>query len=425
MTAREGVAMKKIVAILLVTGIVFAPGCYESQEEPSRYAAVPIPEYTIEDYYLLLSHKNPEIVYNAACNLLNDADDITAALNEKTVKSPQKHMYAARVYGKMLQLLGSRDDRVLAAALRFFQLFGSSYDRKEELIKPLLAVRSKSVTVQCEQIRALARVVSKKSSIGTRFLENGLRSRSWLISRCAYSLVDSLRHEPLRMELIEQYKTKDDEAEKLLILTAMRHCFSDRVFEFFAGEILSTKNAKIKKCILKMFSGAEDTAAVLAWVERNYDKLAKPDSGFLAEYYEGSCEEDFSSALLAILVRHGYLPGEKFLEKVNDSILGYESEGTLSKEKKEKLDNLLKIKQELLARAVLKEKLETFAKKVEVDKKMQQDYDSAVDEFALKTGEILKKYDVDDQARESFINQLLTLKQSLAYGLSQEPDQDK
>ena len=65
--------------MLLVSGLILIAGCGE-EESYSRYPSVSIPAFTSDDYIEQLSSEDPEVIYNAVCNLADSAREMGNAL---------------------------------------------------------------------------------------------------------------------------------------------------------------------------------------------------------------------------------------------------------------------------------------------------------------------------------------------------------
>ena len=70
--------MKTTMIVLLAMCLTLMAGCNE--ERFSRYPSVEVPEYEQMDYVCDLSNSDPELVYNAICNLGSDATEYSKAL---------------------------------------------------------------------------------------------------------------------------------------------------------------------------------------------------------------------------------------------------------------------------------------------------------------------------------------------------------
>lgn len=319
-----------------------------------NYPGIEIPQYSKEDYYILLFDKNPEIVYNAVCNLFNDADSIAKILSdEKAEKNSKDYIDSLNIYTRIMQLLHAKNERVVSACLKFLQLFSGEYLNSAELLEPILKIKSSNINVQFEQLTDLSLIVSKETKIGDDFLNKAVNNKSWLVSRAAYSLVNKLENERIRMELIKKYRSTDKESERLLILTALENSFSNNIFDFLTKEILETRNNKIKTAVFMMLRSGQNKDMVLGWIGKNYERLSKEDIGFLAGYY-GEAYDNFSTSLLIALIKKGFIPDIGFLEKLSKSITEYKNKKDLSVSGKIELDNMLKIKQELLTNDLVK-----------------------------------------------------------------------
>lgn len=412
--------MRKPIIIIIVLNLLLIFGC-KQEEEVSRYPAIAIPQYSTEDYYRLLSDKNPEIVYNAVCNLAGEAAEIANVLsNKESDKNSENYINSLNVFKKILQLLESKDKKIIASSLRFLELFSTNYDNCNELIEPILKIKSRSINVQYEQVIALSRVTSRDSKIGEAFLRKFLNHETWLVSRAVYSLVNSLEDSRMRKDLIEKYKSSDNEFEKLLILTALQNNFSDYIFDFLTAEILAAASNKIKMQIFQMLKFARDKSKILDWIDKYYEKLTPQDLVSLAGCY-GNSYDDFSISLSILLMKKGFSPDNDFLKHLYDSITEYKDKKELSTQEKNELENMFKLEQEILANNVLKDMwLSLKPPESQINKQMQEEYNNAVDQFVAQSDGIFKKYNLDDQKKQSFLENLSFLKESLVAELEKK-----
>jgi hypothetical protein len=411
--------MKKVIGAFFIAGLLVVSGC-KQQPTYHRYPYLEVPEYSLADYYKLLSDKNPEIVYNALCNLVNEADTIAATLSdEKADPADRKYVISLSIFEKTLSLLKSRDPKILAASLKFLEVFGAEYKKAEDLIQPILKVKSKDPNVKYEQIMALSVIASEGSSIDDAFLRRRLKDKSWLVSRSTYVLINSLQHDELRLELIKRYDAESNTMEKLLILGALTDNFPRKVFKFLTREMIFSDSPKIKRYIFAMLGFAQDKRAVLGWFDRGWARLAKPDIAQLAEIHYTMFKTEFSSTLLAILIQNGFSPSASFLNTLNTSMKKLDKKEELSQEEKVTLNNISRIEQALLASDLLhdtwialkEEKAEPPAKTVNPD--LKREYDKAVDAFIASTATMLRKYEVDEESRKSFLEEISGLKDYL------------
>ncbi|MFA6079537.1 MAG: hypothetical protein WC779_07335, partial [Candidatus Omnitrophota bacterium] len=265
--------MRRYAAVLslwAVLVIFLISGCTRDGEELSRYPRIRIPGYEAKDYYGLMFDKNNEIVYNAVCNLIDEAAGMGGLLSDKKAdKKSEKFILALNTRQRIVELLHSRDDRIVSASLRFLQLFGPKYAEKDELAGNILKVRNNSKNVRYERLAALSAIAGKDSPVGDKFLKKSLEDASWLVSRAAYKLINSLENEKFRLMLIARYEKTLIEYEKLLILTSMTDNFSSDVFKFFGKAVFETRDKKIKDLIFRSFKNARDISEVLRWVDKN------------------------------------------------------------------------------------------------------------------------------------------------------------
>jgi hypothetical protein len=340
--------MKKTLLAILTISLVLISGCKPGPYDVSRFPSIAIPEYTMTDYFKLLYNENPEIVYNAVCNLQDEAFSVAAAISGPDVdKTSREYIVSLAVYKRIRQLLESNDARIVSSSLRFLEYFSGNYEKKEELIGPVLRIKSDNPMVQFEQVTMLSLVASKDAKIDNPTLKRFINSKSWLVSRGAYALVNKLEREGFRMEVIKRYRSMGNEAERLLMLTALETNFSRETFQFLASELLSEKDQKIRHKIFAMLGGAREKRAVLEWIERNYERFSKEDIEALADIYAETEVplNDFSSGIFLILVKKGYAPNEGFFKKLEDSITQYNKKKELTGEEREALERLLQIKQ--------------------------------------------------------------------------------
>ncbi|MGE5197190.1 MAG: hypothetical protein ACM3IL_01635, partial [Deltaproteobacteria bacterium] len=147
-------------------------------------------------------------------------------------------------------------------------------------------------------------------------------------------------------------------------------------------------------------------------------------------YLAGTCSRalsgadvDFSCSLLIILTNHGFKPKEDFYKELNSSIKDLENKKDKAPEDVKKLESLARLDKALTENVSLKDAWLAAKNKVEetaqINKEMQKEFDEAVDQFALKTDEILKKYNTEEEARKKFVDDILTLKDYLVQQFGQ------
>ncbi len=313
--------MRKIFLISLVICFLLLSGCFK--EEFSRYPSVSIPQFQEADYFNLLSDNNPEIAYNSIVNLGEQAEKMGEKLsNEKADKNSAEYITALNTYKKIIELLNSGDSRVVAASLRFLRIFSNKYKSKFEIIKPVLQIKNNNPQVAYEQIAILGTVADDGLNIPDAALRQFLNNPSWVVSRNAYLLVNSLAHDRLRQELIKKYRAMNDEKEKLLILAALENQFSDYVAGFLFTEVLTTTSNKIRYAIFDMLDSGKDPEKVLEWVDKNYNKVLAVGGEYLFKRHAGM-DGKFSSRLLSIFINRNFAVDKKFLEHLNRNIEVY------------------------------------------------------------------------------------------------------
>lgn len=398
--------MRKAIFVLITVFILGICGCGE--EKFSRYPSVSIPEFSSNDYYAQLSDKNQQVVYNAIVNLGEKAAEFGKLLSDANAdKNSPEYITANKTYHKITELLKSPDANTVAVSLRFLKLFAEHYNKKEELLKPILKIESTSPQVTFEQIAALEVIVAKGSAVSDSVLRKFLNNPSWLVSRKSYLLIDKLENENLRNELIKRYKTAPNEKEKLLILTALASHSSDSTANFFFKEIITSNNAKVRYAVYDILGNCNNHEMVLTWFAQNYRKILPNDRKYLFGHYAAQAEEYFSSKLLTIFINNGFPIDENFYKSLYEKIEKYTSgENALSPKGKAYLSNLRSIEKALIGRndttsywqSLLKEKQVLNEKTA----KMQTEYDAAAREFSVKADAIFTKYGVSEAKRKEY-----------------------
>ena len=407
---------RKASSLIIIGYFLFCSGCKTT--DFSRYPSLTIPQHSEEDYFNLLSNSNQEIVYNAVCNLAMEAEDIGKTLSdEKVDRNSPEFGKALKIYQKITQLLTSDDSRVVAASLRFLQLFCNNYKATAELLKPVMEIKNSNPQVQYEQITTLSLLVNKNSAIPDELLRKFLNNPSWVISRSAYLLVNNLEHTPLRLELIKKYRQQIDEKEKLLILTALEKNFDNSVAEFLLDEALSTESPKIRHAIFDMLEYAKDQESILEWVASHYDQILNAGSEYLFTRHASMMDQKFSSRMVSIFLSKGYKADEKFLEQLNEGLENYQHKYDLTDEEKDKLNNLSMIEKAVLNEAALAEQWKALRNKTaafnsEVEK-LQSEYGSLAQDFTMKVEELFKKHNIPDDKRQEFLKHIIDSGESL------------
>ena len=398
-----------LTVLAVLTFCLILQGCFEGKEELSRYPKITIPGYTAQNYDVFLYDKNNELVYNAVCNLIEDAGSMGSVLSDKKAdKKSENFILASNTYKRVVELLKSDDDRIVSACLRFLQIFGSKYDKKEELIGPVLKIGKRKENVRYEQLVTLGVMASRDSSVSDEFLKKLLADRSWLVSRAAYNLVNSLENDGIRLMLIARYASTAAEHEKLLILTSMRDGFSSGVFAFLSREAIETKNKKIKNLIFSSLRNARDTSEVLKWVEENYGKFSSEDIKEMRG--SSTIDDDFTSALYGVCIRKGWVPDNDFFADMYERVfIASNAVGeNPSEDDNKRRANVQKLEGEIADNKAtadkwqeLKAGRDILAKSVYSE--VKSEYDVMVAQFKEKMGGILDKHNVDPTKKEEFL----------------------
>jgi hypothetical protein len=408
--------MNKTLLALMIGCSLCLSGCFE--KDFSRYPSVSVPQYTENDYLNLLADKKPEVAYNSIVILGQQAEEMGRKLSdEKTDKNSAGYITALNTYKKIVEQLSSRDARVVAASLRFLQLFSNSYKAKAELVKPVLQVRNNDPQVRYEQITTLNALVNNGSNIPDPVVRALLNSPSWIVSHSAYLLVNTLGRDPLRLELINKYKGTKDEQEKLLLLTAFEDQFSDPVAAFLFNEALSTDSVKIRHAIFDILGNAKDQDKVLSWLGENYGKVIASDGRYLFQGNISAMSEKFSSRVLITFLNNGFVPDGQFLGKLNNLLEDYISKKDISNADKEKLNNLLAVEKALLQNKALSEQWEAIKENSRVLNarltQLQNEFDVITKEYTAKLDELFKKNNISDEKNREYIKNVLSTRNGL------------
>lgn len=398
--------MKKIILVLMGVLFLAVSGCQEGSF--SRYPAVEIPQFSDEEYYSLLSDKNPQVVYNAVVNLGSQAAELGKILSEeKADKNSPKYIMAEKIYKKMVELLSSRNAYTVAASLRFLQVFSNKSTIKAELLGPALKIKNNNPQVIYEQIAMLNTISNKNTGISDSTLRQFLNNPSWVVSHSTYLLIDSLENDRLRQELIARYRAVNDEKEKLLILTALRKQPNDAAADLFFSEILSTKSSKIRYAIYDILGNCKNQEKVLAWVAQNYEKILAADGKYLFQRHADTMGDNFSAKLLAIFLNNGFVADQYFLKRLDEKLEEYANEEDAGPKGKEKINNLKTVE-----KALFTGKAMAADWKIMLDKKealnaklatLQTDYDVLIKEFSAKVDEFFKKHGISEEKRKEYL----------------------
>ncbi len=407
-----------LIASILIMASVMS-GCFPAREAASRYPSVQIPDYGPKDYRELLSNKNPEIAYNAICNLMSSAPDIGKLLSDKDAdRSSARYIESRDIYTKILALTASKDGRIQAAALRFLQLFTTDYKATGELILPAFMVSPRSPQASYEKVELLCRVAVREFNIDEKILSAFLGDRSWLVSRASYALVDKLESENARAAIIKKYRKTAGQFEKAIMLNAFRTRFSGNDFEFLTGELLRSQDAHIRRAVIGILPGGADEVAVISWLGDNFRKLRSEDLQYLVSSNLSDMDAGFSNRLFSAMLKNGFVPQDDFYEKLYAGLENYEKTAKRNEEEESAYLNLKRLVEALNANPVSADAWKDFNDRKEaenyVDPAFRIEFDAAVDSFKLGSGEaaarfkdeaqaLFTKYDIDKDKRDSLM----------------------
>ena len=394
----------KPTAVLLAACLVVAAGCNE--EEFFRYPSLSVPEFTPDDYIRDLSNHNPEVVYNAVCNLGSGARDFGRALGgEKADPTSKEYRTAQTVYRKLRPLLQARDPQVVAASLRFLQLFSEDYKPKAELIDPISHIQSAHPQVQFEQVAALSALVTNTTRLPAQLLRRLLASPSWIVSRNTYQLIDQLADETLRQELVRRYRSTADETERLLLLTAFRREPAPVEIELLKQETLTAASPKIRHAAGGLLVANLATAGILPWIADHYPQFRPEDRTLLFDACAG-WDAESAADLVCRFLAQGHVPNDDFLQKLNKR---------LEEEPGSRPSYLVRVEQAVQAAPALAGRWQMLREKTEQARArfaaLQREYAPLSREFIEKTQALLTRYDVPAAKQQPFLEPISNLKQ--------------
>ncbi len=387
--------MAKSIAALSLLSLLVLAGC--DKEEFSRYPSVAVPGFTAADYIRDLSNPDPEVVYNAICNIGGDAQDIGRTLcDEKADTTSEKYSLAKEAYGKIRSLLQADDPQIVAASLRFLQLFSADYKPRAELVEPVCQIKNEHPLVQFEQIAALGKCVGDTTIVPAPLLRRLLDSPSWVASRSSYGLINKLADESLRGELVKRYRATADEKERLLLLTAFGHRPGPVEIELIEQELLATDSVRIRQAACGLLTENLQSPGVVAWLADNYQRL-QPDLRQMVFHACAKLDTEGGADLACRLLEQGQVPDDGFLRTLSD---------LLEKEPDNHTACLKRVEQTVRARPELAARLEGVREKMAKVRaryvSMRQEYEPISREFIGKARELLNKYNVPAEKQEQF-----------------------
>lgn len=408
--------MKNLFYLLAVSCLLVLTGC--RGEEFSRYPSVAIPQYSPADYERLLSDKNPEVVYDAVCNLAPQAQDIARILaDDKADKRTPEYSRASRTYELMLQLLSSKNPQVAAVSLRFFQMF-PPYHPPAGLLETLVNIKNSNPVVQYEQVEALRVLADRNSEVPDDLLKEFLNSPSWIVSRGAYGLVDKLERASLRDELMKKFEREKDEKEQLLILTALKTNFDDNILDFLSDEVITTHHQKVRRAIWDMMPGARHKEKIFKWLREDFKRVLKDADGeYLFAKNAQTMDQEFSAGIICLFLNEGYPAPKKFLDQLSDELEEDRDKKDLAPGEKKKRDNLLKIETAVLESPKLALPWKIMkSREDERDTRLEQfrkDYGILTEDFSQKVSQLFEQYGVPEEKKEGFLKTVKASRENL------------
>jgi hypothetical protein len=403
-----------VLALLLC---LLSISCDEELDSAVRYDYISIPGYGMSEYLTLLDSKDPDQVYNAICNLASSADDVGTALNEgapadgsENYEEKLKGYEMARaVYGCIQKTLQATSLKVRLASVHFIKLMGAGYDKTDELVKLLLAVKSGNDFLDFELVSALSSLCSLEAIAGEEYIRAFLASPSWLVSRAAYGLVDVNRNTALRRELIGNYKVAKDEQEKLLLLESLSSSYENEFAAFIVDELCTTGDDKIRQTLLGILVNPAEIAPCIALIGEKYANFSAPVIASLAKNIYANIGSDFNRALAMLLLGKNYdFLGDRegdlveggvvnLFSALDRSISELEKKTEMDDSDKRKKEGLVAIEKTLMENPALAtgwKEYKAMRSKLD-DKRWIEQYQNMAKEFLKKTGKLLEENNVE------------------------------
>ena len=389
--------------ILLLAGLGFVAGCDE-KEKFSRYPSVEVPGFETADYIRTLSDPNPEIVYNAVCVLGASAEGLGVALGgEKANPSSQEYQTAQTVYRRIGTLLQSRDAHIVAASLRFLQLFSEKYKPKAELIAPVCKIASSHPLVQFEQVALLTKLATESTRLPEQMLRGLADSPSWIVSRSTHRLIGKLADSPLRQELLRRYRSTGDEAERLLLFAAIgEHPGKDEI-ALLQNETLTAASPKIRKFARDALSTLLPPDELMKWVAGHYADWQPEERDYWFST-AGEFKEEHRGEWVGRFIRLGYVPTDETLAILSQMLIPQSGDRPAYAGA---IDQAMRSSPQLAER--WRELQAKDARARERFARLQQDYAPLTREFAGKARALLTQYGVPADQQEEFLKSIPSL----------------
>jgi hypothetical protein len=286
---------------------------------------------------------------------------------------------------------------------------GGGYDKKDELVRLLLAVKSGDNFLDFELVSALNSLCSLDAVAGEKYIRSFLASPSWLVSRAAYGLVDANRNTVLRRELIGKYKAEKDEKEKLLLLTSLRSSYDKEFAAFIVEELTTTGNGKIRQTLLSILVNPAEIASSIALIDELYSNFSAAVTAGLAKSVYEDFGGDFSRALATLLLRKNYdfradLDGREvaLFKALYEGMVELDNKTTMDDSDKRKKQNLVAIENSVLENPALAASWNEY--KAMQRKAWKVEYERLANEFIDNTSKLLEKSRVEE--RENIISRM-------------------
>lgn len=404
LSARRLTRVPNLIPLLLVTCLAIATGCRD--EDPSRYPSVAIPGYEPKDHVADLSHPNPEIVFNAVSVLCTLASEIGTAMSKPGETNYYlSHATAKAAYQGVLPLLKSRDPRLVAVSLRFFQLLGPDDKTKSDLAAPIGQIESSHPLVQFEQVAALTILATNTAQLPAPLLRRLLHSPSWMVSRATHQLIDKLQDETLRAELLARYPAVTEEREKLLILIAFTQAPGPKAVELLEQELLTAGKEKVRLAAAGILASNLEIPGVGEWLATHYPRLSpEVRHAIISQCKSSNGDQPDRTELISRFLAQGYQPDENLRPWLH-SVLKREPE-TLP-EHLQRLERAVRTSPAF--RATWAAEWQARAQARARFAALNQEFPSLAQEFAAKAQAMFQKHNLPADKQKAYLGKLANL----------------
>ena len=403
--------MKKTIPVLLTVVLAFVAGCGEKEESFSRYPSLSVPQYKTEDYIRDLSSSDPEVVYNAICNLSSKAAGFSNILwGEDPDTESSEYQAAQRAYNSVLPQLQSEEPMLVAVSLRFMQKFVKNKGRTE-LIEPVCAIESSSPLIQFEQVKLLSVLVTEVSTLPEPLLDKLINSESLIVSGASYALLGKLSDERWRGELLTRYQASEDEIEQLVLLAAYGRKSDSNTVSFLQHEMLAATNPKIRQCAFDVIIRNIDSPDVLPWVSDHFLDFSREEQ---ERIFDSDIEDsDAALELMRTILEKGYDPGDEFLQglvTMKEIMPVVQAEEDIDEEFEELMERALEIEKVVVSYPELAARMEPMREEVRRNvsrmTSMESEYEPLVEEFSDKARAFLTEHGVSEEEQDEFLEEI-------------------